>query len=310
MRPSLATDDRAGEPARARQVITPEGVAVQFVIASRSARVGAFLLDVLMQVLAIAALAFLMSLAGAADDAGGGVLQLAFFLIWNFYFVFFEARWGGRTPGKRWMGIRVMDANGGRLELGAIMVRNLVRALEIWLPVSLYLEASGATPRQGWVMAGFAAWGLGNAALPFFSRNRQRIGDLLAGTWVVEVPKAELLHDLSAAQAHAQAQAQTQTRSAYGVSPARTFHFADAHLAHYGEYELSVLEATLRRDPASPGYDDALVTIANAIRAKIGFRDQVAPREALWFLQQFYAAQRATLEKRLLMGKRRKDKFN
>ena len=61
------------------------------------------------------------------------------FLIINFYFSFFEIRWQGQTPGKRQVGIRVIDSRGGQLDTNAILARNLVRELEVWTPLRFLL---------------------------------------------------------------------------------------------------------------------------------------------------------------------------
>lgn len=292
----------APAPALARHIVTPEGVGVEFHIGTRSARLAAFMTDVVLQAITIAALALLFGWLGIASQ---GLIQLIVFAVWNFYFIFFETRWGGITPGKRWLGIRVMDAQGRKLELGAILVRNLVRSIEVWLPLMLYLSVSTQPDRSGLLMLLIAIWGISGAAFPLFSKHHQRIGDLLAGTWVVEIPKAELLLDLSQARISA-----APPPGAMGFANHRVFAFTDEQLSHYGEYELTVLETALRRDPSTPGHFESFDSIATTIMRKIGYREALRPGDSSVFLHQFYASQRATLEKRLLMGKRRKDKFN
>jgi hypothetical protein len=48
--------------------------------------------------------------------------------------------------------------------------------------------------------------------------------------------------------------------------------------------------------------------VAEKVRHKIGYPGEVADEER--FLREFYVAQRAHLEKRMLFGQRREDKFS
>ena len=68
--------------------------------------------------------------------SGSAALLLSFALR-SFYFIFFELRWQGATPGKRALGLRVIDRKGGRLKPEAVFARNLMREVEMFLPISL-----------------------------------------------------------------------------------------------------------------------------------------------------------------------------
>jgi hypothetical protein len=125
--------------------------------------------------------------------------------------------------------------------------------------------------------------------LPLLNRDRLRVGDLVAGTVVVRTPATVLLEDLAVARAPA------------------ALAFTDEHLDVYGVYELQVLEGVLRRR-GQPGHEDAVRTVAGKIREKIGWSDAGVAAEP--FLEAFYGALRARLEKRLLFGKRRVDKHD
>ena len=89
------------------------------------------------------------------------------------------------------------------------------------------------------------------------------------------------------------------------IAPAteRVITFTDAQLDVYGVYELQVLEDVLRRADAS-----AMETVAQRIRHKIRWERRDEPPEP--FLRAFYAALRARLEQRLLLGKRKADKHS
>ena len=129
---SVAALTRIEDPKLVREIVTPEGIPVRFTLARAGDRAAAFLLDVLLQV--VLAVAILWGVAVAVGGAGTwltAVIVVVAFLLLNFYFAFFEVRWQGSTPGKRRVGIRVIDARGGQLETSAILARNLIHELEM-----------------------------------------------------------------------------------------------------------------------------------------------------------------------------------
>jgi len=280
--------------ARRRELVTPEGVPIQFVVADAGDRVGALLLDLLLIGLGVlVVLVPLIGLAAAAHVTSDLVLAAAIlttFLLWTFYFPFFELAWQGQTPGKRKLGLRVVDASGGPLRAEAVLARNLTREAELLLPLMALSGGEGVFPDAPGVARLVAlAWLIVFGFLPLFNRDRLRVGDLLAGTLVVRQPEAVLLEDLSAAR----------PASARGPT------FTDAQLDVYGIYELQVLEQVLRQQV--PGREAALDAVAAKIREKIGWEGPAASEP---FLRAFYAALRGRLEHRLLLGRRREDKHH
>src|SRR3546814_9024800 len=55
----------------------------------------------------------------------------------TFWFIGFELGSRAATPGKRLMGIRVVARDGGRLTADAVVARNLIRELELFLPLMM-----------------------------------------------------------------------------------------------------------------------------------------------------------------------------
>lgn len=277
-------DDRALE----RRIVTPEGIPLRIEVARAGDRAGGFLLDLLIQAAAILLLLLLVGIfTGFDDDWGAAFVLLGLFLIRTFYFTWFEIRWQGRTPGKRAVGTRVMDAAGGPLRSEAVIVRNLMRELEVWIPVAFLFAPEQVWPdAPGWARILFSAWAFVFLLLPLFNRNRLRAGDMVAGTIVVVAPKAVLLPDLGAAAAE------------------RAHAFTEEQLSIYGIYELQVLEDLLRR--TDPGRREAFEAVGTQIRKKIRWKGDVKTER---FLRDFYAALRARLERKMLLGKRKKDKY-
>jgi uncharacterized RDD family membrane protein YckC len=142
-----------------RRVATPEGIELTLHLAGPVPRALAWAIDLLLR---LAALLVVMLLASSLGRAGGGlVLLAAFFLEWLLP-ACFEAMWNGQTPGKRALGVRVLNDDGTPLRWPAALTRNLLRAAD-FLPVF---------------------YGVGLLAM-LANRDFKRLGDLAAGTVVV-----------------------------------------------------------------------------------------------------------------------------
>lgn len=275
-----------------RALVTPEGVTLHVRLGSGGARAGALVLDLLVMLAILIGFTLLVVLlAQAGGTATGPLLMvvwlLGFFLLRNFYFVAFEAGGRAATPGKRMQKLRVVARDGGRLTPTAVLARNLMREVELFLPLSFLPFAFAEGTIDGWV--GFLALGWACLFLFFllFNRDRMRAGDLVAGTWVVENERGQIGAEL--------------------LDPAALegdrYRFAPHELAAYGAFELHKLEDVLRRNDR---HDQFMV--ARTIRTKLGRNpDEGYDRE---FLEAYYAALRLELERKLLFGKRKKDKHD
>ena len=271
-----------------RRLVTPEGIDLGVVIGDSGQRIGAFLLDMLVMLAAMILLSLLAGF-GAASGQGGEMIAvvwlLGFFVIRNFYFIAMELRPRAATLGKRWMKLRVVARDGGRLTADAVVARNLMREVETFLPLSMLitgLAAGNVDSLTGWL--GFIWTGI-FLFFPFLNKDRLRVGDLLAGTWVIRTTRDKLDRDLTT------------------VPTITGFVFSLEQLDAYGVYELETLEAVLRRSEAA-----AKLTVAQAIIDKIGWPTEVTDIDG--FLTAYYTQLRASLEKRLLLGKRRADKHD
>jgi uncharacterized RDD family membrane protein YckC len=277
---------------RVRELLAPEGVPLRVTIADAGTRSLAFLADLILLTIFMTLIKICFSLAGGASGWLTALVQIAIFLLWNFYFVFFELRWQGATPGKRWAGIRVIDADGGPLTADAVFARNLMRTIELYIPVSILIAPELVFGESaGWFKLAATAWALVLLFLPLFNRDRLRVGDLVAGTMVVLAPRTNLLADVGAEKAGRAA-----------VHP-----FTDKQLGVYGVYELQVLEKLLRSSDVLD-YHDNLVRVSERIRNKIKYTPRIVDPEA--FLKDYYAALRNHLERRMLFGRKKKDKFS
>ena len=147
-------------------VQTADNVALGYVTAGLGSRMVAQLLDngialtlVLAVVLVVLAAGDYSAGAQEAQWAVGAAVGAAF-LVYFGYFLVSEAASGGRTPGKAAMGLRVVRLDGSAADFTAILVRNLVRIIDVGV---LYI----------------------GVLFMFFHAQSRRLGDLAAGTVVV-----------------------------------------------------------------------------------------------------------------------------
>jgi uncharacterized RDD family membrane protein YckC len=126
-------------------------------------RASAWVIDLLIRVGIVLAVAFAFSTIGRAG--WGVVLLTAFFVEWLLP-AWFEAFWNGQTPGKRALGIAVLNDDGTPVRWPGALTRNLLRAVD-FLPLF---------------------YGVGLVAM-LINRDFKRLGDLAAATVVVYLPE-------------------------------------------------------------------------------------------------------------------------
>ena len=149
-----------------RTIATPEGVELRLHLAGVGSRFAAGMIDFALKA------AIVLVLVLAAGVILGGVFELVvaaagLLFAMVLFDILFEVRSGGRTPGKRALGLRVVLADGRPVGLRASSVRNLLRLVE-GIPLS-YVPAIVSI---------------------LVTRGNQRLGDLAAGTVVVHEARA------------------------------------------------------------------------------------------------------------------------
>ncbi|MCI3926902.1 RDD family protein [Paenibacillus sp. TRM 82003] len=165
-------DMNASNWTRRLTVTTPEHVELRFETAGIGSRAGAQIIDVLLLILVNAAIGLLgwlifewaggTELAAWIEEYAVAVLIILFAVLNGGYFLIAEFATGGRTIGKRVMGIRVVQDNGRPISFLAAAIRNLLRIVDA-LPALYFV----------------------GALFSFFHPHDKRLGDLAAGTAVV-----------------------------------------------------------------------------------------------------------------------------
>jgi uncharacterized RDD family membrane protein YckC len=246
------------------RVDTPEAVSISYTIAGIGSRFLAALLDAVIEVSLL--IVILLGAAGIGSLPGFAstiatvlLITLIFLLLWGYYLLF-EAFWGGQTPGKRAVRIRVIKTSGYPIGFLDSATRNVVRIVD-FLP-------------------SFYAVGV---ITMFVSHESRRLGDLAAGTVVVKVPK-----QAGSAAAFPQPAALSQA-----AAPRAAFDPDEAlwNLRALSATDLSLVENFLERVGKLPldARQRVGAQIASGVAERIGARE---PADSAVFLRRVAELQR------------------
>lgn len=149
------------------QIRTPEGVVFSQLLAGPIVRFLAWFIDLMtIGTLATAVGIALQVLLLVSVDLAMALSLLSYFVISIGYGMICEWFWRGQTVGKKLFRLRVVDAEGFRLQIYQIVIRNLLRFVDM-LPL-FYL------------VGGVSCW---------LNRRNQRLGDIAANTIVIRAPR-------------------------------------------------------------------------------------------------------------------------
>jgi uncharacterized RDD family membrane protein YckC len=233
---------------------TPEAVSFGYDVAGIGSRFMAALVDTLLIGL-IQAVVLGLTIAALSSAQGGpwiaaGLGLLAFALLWGYYLLF-EMIWNGQSPGKRWVGLRVIKESGAPISFVDSAIRNLVRLVD-FLPMY---------------------YGVGVIVM-FLNDQARRLGDFAAGTLVVRERKDVTLDSLVASAPPAIPTSQTGAEALPGLDPSGL----DA-----GDYDLIV--RFLERRGTLANRSQLAIKLAAGIGARMGLASQeLTPLEAEDFL--------------------------
>jgi uncharacterized RDD family membrane protein YckC len=141
------------------QVETPEGIDLPLRPAGLPVRALAFCIDLGLRGLILGVLFTVLAFLG---KLGAGLGSILLFAVSWWYMVLFEVLNQGRSPGKQWMGLRVVQDDGTPIGWSASLLRNLLRFVDV-MPFGYFLGAISCLQH------------------PTF----KRLGDLAAGTLVI-----------------------------------------------------------------------------------------------------------------------------
>lgn len=139
---------------------TPEGVSLELTLAGLGSRAVAGLIDLAFKALLIGCL--LVVLLAILGVSGALVILPSVLLGMLLYDVCFETLAGGRTPGKRMSGLRVVRSSGRPVDATASVIRNALRLVD-----------------------GLVLWYVPTVVAILATKRNQRPGDLAADTVVI-----------------------------------------------------------------------------------------------------------------------------
>src|ERR1051325_11195677 len=146
---------------------TPEGIVFSQNLAGPVTRFLAWCVDLLCIMVVFTAFGFVLGILQLISaNIAAAVAALGYFFISIGYGIACEWGWRGQTVGKKIFRLRVVDAEGMRLQFNQIVTRNLLR----------FVDSLPAT----YLVGGLACW---------FNRKCQRLGDLAANTIVIHTPR-------------------------------------------------------------------------------------------------------------------------
>lgn len=188
------------------RVTTPENISFQYEVVGPFRRLFAYLIDVAISAGAYALLCFVVFLVfffilaplaamlqfgGLLDEIGGlglGFLAVAYFLIYWFYFAYFETYYNGATLGKSLMRMRVISIDGHAIDGSQAVLRNFFRLLDL-MPIISFSSLFEYSSEVDFNIAPTFFFGL---VVMMLNRRYQRLGDLVANTVVVNEERARL----------------------------------------------------------------------------------------------------------------------
>jgi uncharacterized RDD family membrane protein YckC len=157
------------ERIRSLRIRTPEGIEFSLPLAGPLVRFLALLVDAACVSCAASVLTTVLHLLAVISlDFARALMTVGVFLLSLGYGILLEWYWRGQTLGKRMFRLRVMDGQGLQLHFGQVVLRNLLRTVDMF--PGLYLVGG---------------------VVSFFAGRNQRLGDIAAGTIVVRTPEPD-----------------------------------------------------------------------------------------------------------------------
>jgi uncharacterized RDD family membrane protein YckC len=154
------------------QIQTPEGVVFNLAVAGLYTRFLAWAIDNAAIATLSTAIGMLTAfLAVLSPDFAKAIFVISYFALSVGYGIFTEWHWRGQSWGKRLLHLRVVDASGLKLQFSQIIIRNLLRPVDL-LPGLYFL----------------------GGIISYISMHGQRLGDLAANTVVIRIPETLALN--------------------------------------------------------------------------------------------------------------------
>jgi len=242
---------------------TAEGVDLRLDIAGAGSRFAAGLIDGALLALLFTAVLLVLALVAQFDVTGlsgfvysfAAMASLLFAVLLNALYTLYG---NGQTPGRKFLGLRVIGADGYRPSAQQAFLRALVWIVDavLWIPIPLGVIVIALSPR------------------------RQRLGDLVAGTIVVR-------------DALRSAAREPWARENWSDLPHHMYSLSAATAARFDEEDMRVLRDVITRSGLAPRTRSQLYkTTAELLLARADLSLHGEPRAAIKELYLFLREQR------------------
>ena len=182
------------------KVTTNFNIDVEFEIPEFYRRFISLLIDLVVEYIyvRIAAEIFRNILMNSSMDSDSQYDLQAYFLLLGLpvmlYHVVLEITMNGQSIGKKIMGIRVVNENGGRPSISQFVIRWLLRVSDVWIAWLLIL-LSRQDPQTVFITLLALGWLITDIVLVVSSKKSQRIGDILAKTMLIRINTKSSIED-------------------------------------------------------------------------------------------------------------------
>lgn len=172
------------------QIATPFNIDIEFEVAEFHKRLLAYLIDFILLITYMLSMLYLLFGGFRLGEGSIGFVILVILLPMLFYTLLSELWLGGQTLGKKVLSIKVVSLDGGEPTLGQYLLRWFLRFYE-WGFIIFTLFWHNGFIGFGFLLLG----GITSIIVMVLSAKSQRLGDLVAGTVVVNTKSNLTVHD-------------------------------------------------------------------------------------------------------------------
>ena len=172
------------------QISTPFNIDIEFEIAAFHKRLLAYLVDFVLLVLYMLSMLYLLYGGFRVGEGSYGFVMIVLVIPMLFYTMMSESWLNGQTLGKKIFKIKVVSLDGGEPTLGQYLLRWFMRFYE-WAFIIFFLFWGNGI----WGILLLMIGGISSIIIIAISPKSQRLGDIVAGTVVVEKHSKLTVHD-------------------------------------------------------------------------------------------------------------------
>ncbi|MEO6230391.1 MAG: RDD family protein [Ferruginibacter sp.] len=172
------------------QISTPFNIDIEFEIAAFHKRFLAYIIDFIILILYMISMFYLLFGGFRMGESEYGFVMIVLVIPMLFYTMLSELWMNGQTVGKRVFHIKVVSLDGGEPTMGQYLLRWFMRFYE-WAFIVFFLFWGNGVWGILWLVLG----GITSIIIIAISPKSQRLGDIVAGTVVVETKSKLSVHD-------------------------------------------------------------------------------------------------------------------